>query len=135
MDNKILLKIITPNSTFFNKHVNILTVKTIEGYMGIMKGHLPFMTSIEISQLHIELPSSPNFRSCAIASGILYVEKLKATIITDAIEYKEQIDLSRAILAKNKLEKLLKSKLEKTQNAKYQLALAKAINRINIKKG
>ena len=134
MNNKILLKIITPHNTFFNDYVNIFTVKTLDGYIGIMKGHIPLMTSIEISQLHIELPNSSNFRSCAIATGILYVEKEVATIITDAIEYKEEINLSRALSAKNRLEKLLQSKTNKSENAKYEVALAKAINRINTKK-
>lgn len=132
--NKLKLKIITPHGNFFEDDVSIVSVKTSEGFMGILKGHLPTVASIQVSELHINWPGDKDFKDCAISGGLLYVESDSVSIITDAIEYKEDIDISRAEQAKLDAEAALRNKHDKAQHIKLEYALARAINRINVKR-
>lgn len=133
--NKTHLKIITPNGIFWDKEVDMVTVRTTEGEMGILHGKSPVVASIEISELSINKRGSSNFKDCAIAGGILYVTPERIDIITDAIEYKEKIDITRAERAKKLAEQMLRQKQDETEQKLAELALKRAMNRIDIKRG
>ena len=67
----------------------------------------------------------------AVAGGLLYFENDLATILTDAIESKEEIDLRRAEEAKQRAEARLDDPNMDMRRA--EVALKKAINRISVK--
>ena len=132
--NPLKLKILTPDGIFFNDNIEIVSVKTTEGNIGILHGHIPLIASIAISQLHINDPTSNNYRKCAISGGLLCVKPTEVTIITDTIEYQDDIDLSRAERAQKLAEKILQQKnIEAPIEALAHLALSKALNRIKLK--
>ena len=132
---KTLLRIITPNGLFWDKEVDIVTVKTTEGYLGLLHGKSPLVASLDIGELKINYESSKEFKDCAIAGGILYVTPEKVEIITDAIEEKGKIDINRAEKAKKLAESKLKSKIDDKEHQLTQLALQRALNRITVRKG
>ena len=43
------LTISTPYGLFYEKEVDIVTLKTSEGYIGLQKNRIPFISAIEIS--------------------------------------------------------------------------------------
>ena len=130
-----LLKIITPDGLFWNKKVDIVTLKTTEGYIGIMHGKSPLIASIAIAELTINKKNTSEFKECAISGGILYATPEKVEILTDAIELKNKIDVNRAEKAKKHAEYLLKVKSNSMDQNLVELSLKRAINRINIRKG
>lgn len=103
--------------------------------MGLLHGKSPVVASLVIADLHIGQRNKPGHRACAIAGGIVYVTPNSVRIITDAIEFKDQIDIKRAEAAKLRLEQELKIKHDDAEEIKLKLALARANNRINIYKG
>lgn len=131
---KTRLKIITPHGTFWDKDVDMVTLKTTEGYIGLMANKSPLVAGIEVSELLINQKSSPESRICAIAGGVVYAKPEGIQIITDAIEFKEKIDVNRAMRAKAKLEAQLKHKQDQDEIRKNEMALMRAINRINVGK-
>ena len=131
--NKVPLKIITPDGIFWNKEVDIVTLKTTEGYIGVLHGKSPMVASLDIAKLFINKKGSSNFKECSIAGGILYSRPNKVEIITDAIEFKENIDIARAEKARKLAEAKLKSSIPSDKHL-AELALKKAINRISVKK-
>ncbi len=133
MANKTRLKIMTPNGIFFDKDVAMVTVKTTEGNIGLQHGKSPFVASLEISELSITSEQGGKKEDCAIAGGLVYVTQEEVQIITDAIEYKANIQINRAEKAKREAEAKLKQKLDDSDHLKQQVALKKAVNRINVK--
>lgn len=131
---KTLLKIITPHGIFWDKEVEVVTVKTTEGYMGLLHGKSPLVASLDIAELHINKKGSHDFTECAIAGGLLYVTPEKVEIITDAIEFKKDIDVNRAEKARREAEAALKAKSDNTEHHLAELALKRAINRITVRK-
>ncbi len=65
------LTISTPYGLFYEKEVDIVTLKTSEGYIGLQKNRIPFISAIEISSLFIK--ESGVTRIAAIGGGIVFV--------------------------------------------------------------
>ena len=84
-DKTTHLKISTPKGVFFDGDVDIVTLKTANGYIGIQKNRLPFISNIEISTMYINSVASNNQKICAIGGGLIYVEREYIDIFTDDI--------------------------------------------------
>ena len=80
----------------------ILNVVSTVGQLGILSRHVPLVTPLAISRMITE--ESDGRKEYAVAGGLLYFENDLATILTDAIESKEEIDLRRAEEAKQRAE-------------------------------
>ena len=124
------LKISTPQGIFFDGDVDIVTLKTANGYIGIQKNRLPFISNVEISIMYINSKLSNNEKICAIGGGLVYVEREYIDIFTDDICYKE--DLDETIIRKliSQTEKNLKLKISTAEALKNELLLKKALNKI-----
>lgn len=103
--------------------------------MGLLHGKSPVVASLVIADLHIGQRNRPEHRACAVAGGLVYVTPTSIRIITDAIEFKDKIDIRRAEAAKIRIEQEMKIKHNDAEEIKLKLALARANNRINIYNG
>ncbi|NQZ65663.1 MAG: ATP synthase F1 subunit epsilon [Mycoplasmatales bacterium] len=133
MGNKTLLKIITPHGVLWNKEVDIVTVKTTEGYVGILHGKSPIVSALEIDEIIINKRGTPECVEGAIAGGLLYVTPNTVDIITDAFEEKGKIDIARAERSKRHAEQILKTKQGSVDYELAKRSLKKALNRLSIR--
>ena len=124
------LEILQPERVFFKDKVEMFVVRAIDGEIGVMAGHEPIIIPIGIGKLRIK--KDGKWREAAIAGGILEVKGDSATILTDAVEWPEEIDRQRALAAKERAEKRLKEKLPSDEFERYQAALYRAINRLRM---
>lgn len=125
------LKIVTPRGIYKETDVDMLNLRTTAGQIGILAHHLPLAAAIEISEMNY-LINGERFKY-AIAGGFVYVNEDETTIIANAIESPEEIDLRRAEEAKRRAEKRLEAKDGDILRA--EIALRKAITRIRVKNG
>ncbi len=123
------LKIVTPSGVYAEKDVEILNIRTTMGQMGILANHLPLASAIEISEMNFVENNQRTFY--AIGGGFVYVGDKETTIIANSIESKEEIDLARAMQAKERAQRRLETSDGDLLRA--EIALKKAINRINVK--
>ncbi len=128
------LSVVTPIQVFYEEEVIGLTAPGQVGYLGILTSHAPLITSLKPGLLTIRdrLDTIVEF---AVADGFLEVSNNRATILADAIEYVEKIDLERARAALERAEKRIDGLFtnEETDHARNKRALYRAINRIDIK--
>ena len=130
--NLINLKILTPKGIYFQDDVYRIDLKTKSGSIGVLKGHVPIVSGLEIDQLSI-LDKQKKPTKYALAGGLLNVSGDEAIIITLAIESTKDIDKKRAELAKSKAQQLLSdSKKGDKSMLKAELALKRAINRLKV---
>lgn len=127
--NKIKLTISTPKGVFFEEEVIIVTLKTANGYIGLQRNRMPFISSIEISTMFIK--NDNETKIVAIGGGIVFVEKTYIDIFTDDIEWKENINKSEVEHlineTQNKLDQINKDNVERN---KHEILLKKAINKL-----
>lgn len=124
-----MLEIVTPDRKFFEEEVDMVIVRGLEGDLGILRGHSPLVTPLDIGRIKIK--KEGNTRIAAVAGGYIEVGKEKTTIITDAAEWPEEIDLERAEEAKQRAEDRLKRR-DNIDVARAEIALRKAVNRIKV---
>lgn len=124
------LKIVTPRGIYKEDDVEILNLRTTAGQIGILAHHLPLASGIEISEMNYVDANGQRLKF-AIAGGFVYVNETETTIIANAIESPEEIDLRRAEEAKQRAEQKLKQKDADILRA--EIALRKAIVRIRVK--
>lgn len=126
------VKIVTPEApvrTFESEQINIVTPN---GQMGILSNHMPLVTMLNISIMSSILNGSRE--RYAVAGGVLFFKNNEATILSDAVEHEGDIDIARAEYAKQRAEERLRSKDPEIDAKRAQLALLKALNRIDIGK-
>ncbi|RKD31536.1 F0F1 ATP synthase subunit epsilon [Thermohalobacter berrensis] len=130
MASTFVLEVVTPDRKFFEDEVEMVVARGKEGDIGILKGHTPFVTPLDIGRIRIK--QNGEFKEATIAGGYIEVGKDKTTIITDAAEWPEEIDVDRAKAAKEKAEKKLEYSKSEKDIIRARIALRKALNRIDM---
>lgn len=130
--SKFTLEIVTPDRKFFEDEVEMVIVRGTEGDIGILKNHTPLVTPLSIGKIRIK--KNGEFKEAAIAGGYIEVAKNKTTVITDAAEWPEEIDVKRAEEAKKRAEQRLKSSKSEVDIVRAHIALRKALNRLEVAK-
>ena len=126
------LEIVTPEKLFFSEEVKMVIVRGIEGDLAILKNRAPITTPLKIGQVRIDQGGEE--RVAAVVDGYISVADNKATIVTESAEWPDEIDLERAEAAKVRAEGLLKDQPSGMDVARAELALKRAINRIEVSK-
>lgn len=129
--DELRLKIVTPDREFYNDTIDMLVAKSELGEFAILKNHLPMVASLQISYLKIK--KDGNFRFATIAGGYMTMKDNEIVVISDAVEWREEIDKDRAIRAKEEAERRLQEAKDSSSFDRAELELKKAINRLNIK--
>lgn len=86
--------IVTQERTVFSEEVDSVNLPGIEGRMGILPNHSPLLTALSFGEVIIRSGGEEQF--FAIGGGILEVQPTKVTILADAAEHADTIDLERA---------------------------------------
>lgn len=126
------LKIITPDRTFYTGDANMVEFNTTEGEIGIYKNHIPMTVIIKPGVLTITQDEEQ--KKAALHSGFVEILQDSVTILAEIIEWPDEIDEQRALAAKERAEHLLQEKDPKTDIARAETALQRAMARISITK-
>ena len=124
----INVRIVTPNGLYKETTASIVNVVSLDGERGILPNHIPIVVSLKISKMELAEEKREVY---AIAGGMLYFKDNECTILTPAIENKEDIDLRRAEEAKERAEKRIHD--PNMDQKRAEVALRKAMNRISVK--
>ncbi|OPY07334.1 MAG: ATP synthase epsilon chain [Syntrophus sp. PtaB.Bin001] len=131
MAEEILLEIVTPEQMAFSGQVEEVTIPGTEGEFGVLRGHESLLSSVEIGELCIIEGTKKRFY--AVNKGFAEVTANKVTVLVETAESAEQINKERALRAKERAEeKISKLSREDLEFELINLALMRAINRINV---
>ena len=126
------LEIVTPDKLFFSEEVKMVIVRGIEGDLAILKNRAPITTPLKIGKVRINQGGEE--RIAAVVDGYISVMDNKATIVTEAAEWPDEIDVERAERAKERAKERLAKQPSGLDIARAELALSRAINRIELSK-
>lgn len=133
MSGKLRLKIITPRKILVNKEVDAVFSHNIEGEFGILPGHIPYMADLAIGVTEFICNGKKEFVSTI--GGVIQLKDNIVTILSDAAELGEEIDVPRAQAAKERAEARLRTGTSDVDINRAEIALARAIARINTASG
>ena len=124
------LQVICPDRMFYEGEVSMVELNTTEGEMGIYPKHIP-MTCI-IAPGILTITEEGGLKNAALHSGFIQILPEKVTILAEVAEWPHEIDLDRAEAARGRAEDRIRTKDSKTDIARAETALQRAIARINV---
>lgn len=125
----IHLEIVTPEKQVFSGAVDEVTVPSTQGYLGILPGHAPLLAELGIGNISYQSGNRAEVLSCCW--GFVEVLPERVVVLAQIAESASEIDVNRAEQAKSRAEKRLASKDPNTDYARAQLALLRAISRLD----
>lgn len=125
----IHLEIVTPEKQLFSGPVASVTVPSSKGYLGILPGHAPLLAELGIGDISYTIGDRAEYLSCCW--GFAEVLPDRVVVLAQIAEAASEIDVNRAEQAKARAEKILFSKDPKYDYARAQLALLRAISRLD----
>lgn len=128
--SQIHVRIITPVGIYKEFDASIINIQTEDGDQGILPNHMPIVTMLKVGKMECEEETGRNIY--AVSGGLFYFHDNQAEILSDAVENKNDIDVDRAEQAKDRAEKRIQSNDPNIDLKRAELALKKAVNRINI---
>lgn len=125
-----LLEIVTPIRKAFSDHVTAIVAPGEEGYFGVLPGHTPFLTSLKIGDVKIEMGDKT--KHFAVSGGFAEVYSGGVRILAETAEEASEIDADRAKQSRERAERRLTQSRKEIDVERAQFALARASNRLKI---
>jgi F-type H+-transporting ATPase subunit epsilon len=132
MAEKLFLEVVTPQKSVVSEEVEIVVAPGSEGEFGALKGHTTFLTSLKLGTLRYKGADGKE-RYVFINGGFAEVLPQKVTILAESAERRKDIDVERALKAKERAEKRLTAKSPDTDLVRAEAALRRALHRLKIK--
>tara|TARA_B100000683_G_scaffold107092_1_gene105370 strand:+ start:865 stop:1200 length:336 start_codon:yes stop_codon:yes gene_type:complete len=104
------LEIISPQQTIFNDDIDLCILPGVEGDFGILKNHMPFLTTLRIGIAYI-YKNKKIIETFLVNGGIVEVSKNKCTLLSEDIvktsDYRDEKTDSEIEIQKIKVTKKL----------------------------
>lgn len=126
----ILVEIVTPRRQLFSGEVKMVTLPGVEGQMGIMGGHAPLLTILDIGEIVLH-PEEGEPIYVAVGGGVAEVRPDKVIVLARSAERAEEIDIERAEAALERARELLKTRPPE-ERAPVEAALRRSLVRLKV---
>ena len=132
MARKFKTEIVTPEKIVFSEEIESLVIPAERGYLGVLAGHAPLLTTLQPGEITIK-GSSKGEMHYATSGGFMEVTPGKAVLLTESAEEAAQIDVARAEESKKRAEERLAPAAGKqVDKSRARAALERAVNRLKI---
>lgn len=126
------LEVVTPERVAYAGQVSSLQAPGSEGSFGVLAGHIPLLTALQIGRLRF-VEAGGSVVQMAISGGFVEVGRTQVAVLAEAAERLDEIDVERAEASRQRAEeRLARVQEEQVDVARAQAALARAVNRIRI---
>ena len=133
LPESIHLEIVTPEQRLVNEVVDEVILPGSEGSLGVLPGHTPLLTTLGIGGLTYRRGATR--RHLAIARGFAEVLPDRVSVLAEIAERAEGIDRERALKARERAVARLRGRTAEAGFERAQVALQKAIIRIQLSEG
>ena len=125
------LEVVTLKRVIFSGMVEGLTAPGTVGYFGVLRGHTPFVSSLQPGVFTLILPRGQK-KMMAISGGFLLTDGEKVIVLADSAETPEEIDAERATASRGRAEKRLTENPPDLDIPRAKASLARAIARLKV---
>ena len=125
------LDVLAASVPFFRGKCVSAVLPTDDGEYGVLAGHCNTVGAMCAGELRFETEAGET-RRAAVAPGLFKIDGDRVLLLVDAAERPEDIDVNRALRAREEAEEALR---QRRSMAEYQLAqgnLARALNRLRV---
>lgn len=124
------LKVVTPDGLAFDSQIESLLVRTDDGDVEFLAGHIDYMASLGTGRARIKQDGKDRFAS--VSGGFVTVSGGEVKLIAITFEFQENIDLERAKAARDEAKETLSSSKDDKSIALAKAKLQRALSRIDV---
>ena len=124
------LEIVTAEKMVYQDDVDMVIAPAADGEVGILPHHAPLLTTLQVGELRVKKGGSE--QSLLIAGGFMEVSNGRVTVLADAAEHAEDIDVQRAEEARRRAQDSLANRSNVESELVAQAAMRRATVRIRI---
>lgn len=132
MPDTFQLEVVTPTKLLVKDAAEEAQIPGLSGYLGILPGHAPLLTELAVGTITYKAGGTTH--TLSVAWGFAEVLPDKVTILAEAAERPQEIDVARAQQAKDRAEQRLKSNDPQVDYPRAEDALQRADTRLNVAK-
>lgn len=122
------LKIITHEKVVFDEDVDSIQTKGVDGEFGILKGHVPIMSALDIGVTKVtQVEKSKCFTTMG---GVFQFKDEEGIILTNTAESGDEIDVARAKEALKRAQARLAERDAEIDAKRAEAAVARAMARL-----
>ncbi len=128
---QIHLEVVTPTGPVISDDVDLVTAPGVGGEFGVLANHAPFLSTIKTGTLSFKKDKQTKY--LMVSGGFSEVSNNKITFLVESAEFGHEIDVDRALRARERAEKRIaqaESKSEKINRARAEAALQRALARL-----
>ena len=124
------LKVVTPDGLAFDSEVESLLIRTDDGDVEFLAGHIDYMASLGTGRARIK--ANGQDRLASVSGGFVTVKSGEVKLVAITFEFREDIDLERAKAARDAAKATLSSSHDDKSIELAKAKLARALNRIGV---
>ena len=130
-EKQLLLEVVTPDRLVLSAEAEVVVCPGVEGQFGVLPGHIPFLSALEIGEMYYKAGGKTEY--LAVSGGFAEVTGTKVTIVAEAAELGQEIDIERARRARERAEaRLAAAKSEQIDWTRAEAALRRSIMRMKV---
>jgi F-type H+-transporting ATPase subunit epsilon len=126
----IQVDIVTRDHRLLLDEVDMVTLPGSAGQMGILRGHAPLLSTLEIGE--IALHKGNDVRYIAIGGGVVEVRPDKVIVLAESAEHADEIDEDRAAAARDRARQLLAENPPSERKVQIEAALQRSSLRLKV---
>jgi len=124
------LQVVSADRSLVNEQVDEIGVPGAEGYFGVLPGHTPLLSTLQVGTLWYRQGQETHY--LAIAFGFAEVQPDRVTILAQIAEKPNEIDVARAAAAKKRAEERLATPAMDMDFERARIALMKSLVRLQV---
>ena len=132
MADTLSLEIVTPAGTVYSEDVEMVTLPSIAGQMGILPRHVPLIAQMVPGEMIVRKDGRDVF--VATGEGLIEVTGNRVAILTDLAIQADRIDEAKAEEARQRAEARLREKLSDEELAAVNASLTRSLVQLRIKR-
>ena len=123
------LDIVTPEKTVYSGEIVHFQAPGVDGNFGVLARHQPLLAALGIGRVGLREADGTE-RTLAISGGFANVSGDGATILAEAAEFDDEIDIERARAARDRAQERLDNRTPDIDVERAQTALTRAFTRL-----
>jgi F-type H+-transporting ATPase subunit epsilon len=124
------LQIVSADRSLVNEQVDEVEIPGGDGYLGVLPGHTPLLTTLQVGELWYRQGQEKHY--LLIAFGFAEVQPDRVTILAQIAETAAEIDVSRAEQAKRRAEERLARPTTDMDFERARIAMMKSLIRLQV---
>lgn len=133
MADKLMLEVITPSRAVVREEVEMVVAPGEFGEFGALPNHAAYLTAIKLGELRYKVGNKTEY--AIVSGGFAEIVADRATFLVTSAEKAHEVDIARALKAKERAEQRLQAvaaKREAIDVARAEAALQRALWRLKI---